>query len=447
MPPFGRSFRLALPLILSNLTVPLMGMVDTAVIGRIPGAYNLAAVALGAVVMNLVVWGFGFLRSATGGLASQAFGAGDASTLKAVLLRSGLVALAATACIFLLAPLAFPASAALFAAEGELRAALHAYLAIRILGTPFILGGQVLTGWFLGRQETGVPLLIMLTANALNALLDVVLVLGLGYGVAGAAVATVVGDMAGLSVALLVLRRRWPTLQAPLPTLGEITAKAPLLRLLTLGRDIFLRTMALQGAFLAFTALAAREGALVVAANAVLLNFFALQAHGLDGFADAAEATAGRAIGEDSLEGLRDAIKAAFVNAGFLALLLSLTFWTFGDAIVALLTTLPEVRAEAGRYLGFVALLPLLSVAAFVWDGVFFGATRGREIRNAMALAFAVFLPLAFLLRPWGNAGLWTALLGFLVLRGLFLTFLYRQAGYGVGFMAGKAAVPATASP
>ena len=193
MPPLGRSFRLALPLILSNLTVPLMGMVDTAVVGRIPGAHNLAAVALGAAVMNLVVWGFGFLRTATGGLAAQAFGAGDARTLKAILLRSGLVAVAATAFVFLLAPFAFPASAALFAAEGELRATLHAYLVVRILGTPFILGGQVLTGWFLGRQETGVPLLVMLTANLLNAALDVVLVLGLGYGVAGAAAATVAG--------------------------------------------------------------------------------------------------------------------------------------------------------------------------------------------------------------------------------------------------------------
>ncbi|MCB1883957.1 MAG: MATE family efflux transporter [Geminicoccaceae bacterium] len=447
MPPLGRSFRLALPLILSNLTVPLMGMVDTAVVGRIPGAHNLAAVALGAAVMNLVVWGFGFLRTATGGLAAQAFGAGDARTLKAILLRSGLVAVAATAFVFLLAPFAFPASAALFAAEGELRATLHAYLVVRILGTPFILGGQVLTGWFLGRQETGVPLLVMLTANLLNAALDVVLVLGLGYGVAGAAAATVAGDAAGLAVALLVLRRRWPTLRAASPALREVAAKDPLLRLLALGRDIFLRTMALQGAFLAFAALAAREGALVVAANAVLLNFFTLQAHGLDGFADAAEATAGRAVGGGRLSDLHDAVKAAFVNAGLLAALLSLSFWAFGEAIVALLTTLPEVRAEAGRYLGFVALLPPLSVAAFVWDGVFFGATRGREIRNAMGLAFAAFLPLAFLLRPFGNAGLWTALLAFLVLRGFLLTFLYRRAGWGAGFMPEKTAAATATTP
>ena len=435
MPPLRRSFRLAWPLILSNLTVPLMGMVDTAVVGRLEGPHNLAAVALGAAVMNLVVWGLGFLRTATGGFTAQAFGANDAGGQRAIFARAFLLVVVASILVLALAPLIVPLSARLFAARGDLRLALDAYLGLRLLGSPMILATLALNGWFLGRQETHVPLAVMLAANGVNAAMTVLLVIGLGYGIGGAALGTLCGDAAGLTVAAVCWRRRWPVLPGRVRR-SDLLAAEPLRRFLALGRDIFLRTALLEGAFLTFVALAAREGDLVLAANAVLLNFFTLQAYGLDGFADAAETMTGRAVGRRDVAEVRAAIKASFVNAALLALGLAVAYAAGGKFLIALLTTLPEVRAEAMRYLPFVVVLPLVSAAAFVWDGVFFGATRGRDIRNAMALALAVFLALAFALRgPFGNAGLWTAMLGFLAVRGLLLTMAFRRAGDGSGFI------------
>ena len=413
-------------------------MVDTAVVGRIPGAHNLGAVALGAATMSAILWVHGFLRMGTGGFTAQAYGADDALEIRVILVRAGSVALLAALALLALAPLLIQGAHRLFDPSPAVIEGLDAYLAIRFLGLPAMLASQVAIGWFLGQQRPLVPLAMMLVANGLNALLDIVLVLHLGFGVEGVAVATVIAEYSGLLVALLFAAGAWRRLPAHRMRLARVLDRAAILRFFRLSRDLMLRTLLMQGVFLSFAAIGTRQGDLVLAANAVLMNFFALQAHGLDGFADAAEAMAGKAVGRRSAGELQRSVKAGFVNAGLLALALTLAFALAGGGIVDLLTTLPEVRQAAYGYLPYIAALPLVSVWAFVMDGVFFGATRGSELRNAMILAVGAFIVAAAALTPLlANHGLWIAFLLFMAARGLFLGLAYWRAERGAAFARG----------
>ena len=435
MVPYRESFRLAVPLILSNLTVPLLGMVDTAVVGRLPGAHHLGAVALGAAIMSMLLWVHGFLRMGTGGLTAQAFGADDALEIRVILVRSASVALISGLLMILAAPLLIAGAHLLFAPTEDVIKGLDPYLAIRLMGLPAAFSSHVAVGWFLGQQRPLVPLVMMLTANGLNAVLDIVLVLYLGFGVEGVAIATVIAEYSALLVACLFAFGAWRRLPAHRMRLRKILDRAAILRFFRLSRDLLLRTALMQAVFLGFAAIGTRQGDLVLAANAVLMNFFTLQAHGLDGFADATEAMTGRAVGRRSALELRQATRAGFVNAGLLALGLTLLFVLAGAAIVNLLTTLPEVREAAYSFLPYVAALPLVSVWAFVMDGVFFGATRGSEMRNAMLLAVLAFVVTASMLTPMlGNHGLWIAFLVFMGARGLLLGLTYWRADRGAAF-------------
>ncbi|MEZ5837418.1 MAG: MATE family efflux transporter [Geminicoccaceae bacterium] len=435
MPPYRQSFRLAVPLILSNATVPLLGMVDTAVIGRLPEPHHLGAVALGSVIMSTLMWLNGFLRIGTGGLTAQAFGAEDPDQLRIVPLRAALVALMTSLLILGTAPALMSGARLVFAPGEAVAAGMDTYLAIRIAGIPAILLTQVSVGWFLGQQRPLLPLLVMLTANGLNAVLDIVLVLKLGYGVEGVAVATVAAEYTALAIALLLARRQLRLLpRAPLPW-RRIVDPAALGRFFRLSRDLVLRTLVMETVFIGFAALGTRQGELILAANAVLMNFFTLQAHGLDGFSDATEAMTGRAVGRRSGPELRDAAIAGFVNAGLLALLITAGFIAFGTTIVDLLTTIESVRETARIYLPYVMALPLVSVWAFVMDGIFFGATRARELRNAMLLSALVFVALTAAFLPhMGNHGLWAAFLIYMGTRGIILWSIYWRSDRGAGF-------------
>ena len=429
------SWRLAWPLILSNLSVPLLGMVDTAVVGHLDSPRYLGGVALGAMVMSVVYWLFGFLRMGTTALTAQAFGAADPVETRAALARALLVAAGLGLLVGLLGPVLLAASQRLFAPPPEVGAEFRLYLVIRLFGAPAALTNMVLLGWLLGLQDSRRPLYLMLATNGINAILSIGLVFGLGLATAGVAAATVIAEYAGLALGLLMVRPAWRA-QGGWPGRRAVLAAGRFRRLLAVNRDLFLRSLMLEAAFVAFTALSSRQGTLVLAANAVLMNFFTAAAWGLDGFAHAAEAMIGRAVGARDRQGFRSAMRAGFGNAALLALGMTLAYAALGGWGVRLMTGLEAVRQQALMFLPYVVALPLVSVWAFLYDGVFFGATRTAELRNGMAVALALFgLSAALLVPALGNHGLWLTLLLFLAGRAVILGLIYRRAERNAPFV------------
>jgi MATE family multidrug resistance protein len=429
------SWRLAWPLILSNLSVPVLGVVDTAVVGHLDSPRYLGGVALGALVMRVFYWLFGFLRMGTTALTAQAFGAADATETRAALARAMLLALCLGVVIILVGPLVLLLSERLFAPSLEVAAEFERYLTIRLFGAPAALASMVLLGWLLGLQDSRRPLLLMIVTNGINALLSVLFVFGLGLATAGVATATVVAEYAGLVLGLFVVRSTGRR-QGGWPGRVAILVLARFRRLFAVNRDLFLRSLMLEAAFLAFAAIGSRQGEVMLAANAVLMNFFTAAAYGLDGFAHAAEAIVGRSVGARDRPGFRAAVRASFANAALLAVLMTLAFAITGGWGVRLMTGLPEVRAQAQAFLPYIVALPLVSVWAFVFDGIYFGATRTAELRNGMAASLILCALTAALLVPaLGNHGLWLTFLVFLAGRAVILSLIYRRAEVAAPFV------------
>ena len=428
-----RMWRLAAPIIISNISVPMLGAVDTAVVGHLPDARYLGGVAVGALVFTFIYWGFGFLRMGTGGLTAQAFGAGDADEVRACLARAAVIGIpVALILIILQAPIAWVAFT-IVEATPEVEALAREYFFTRIWGAPATLMNFALLGWFIGVQNTKAALWHQLTLNGVNIVLDLVFVIGFGWGVAGVAAATAIADVAavafGLWLALPILRR-----------LGGAFVRAKILeaekirRTLALNVDIFIRTLCLVSAFAYFTAQGAAFGNVVLAANAVLLNLQTFMAHALDGFAHAAEALGGRAIGARDRQAFRDAVRAAMLWGLIVAIAFTLVYVLAGVAIVELLTGIQDVRAAAREYIVWSVVMPLVAVFPFVLDGVFLGATRGRTMRNAMIVSLVIYVVACLTFVPmWGNHGLWGALLIFMGARGVTLGVRYPALERSVG--------------
>jgi MATE family multidrug resistance protein len=436
MQAYRESWRLAWPLILSNLSVPMLGVVDTAVMGHLSSPRYLGAVALGAMVMSVLYFVFGFLRMGTTALSAQAFGARDNGELRATLARALLTAAALGLLVLLAGPVVTALSARLFAPSPEILPEFRLYVGVRLFGAPAALANFVVLGWMLGLQDARRPLVLMLGTNGINAVLAIGFVYGLDLRTGGVASATVIAEYAGLALGLLLIRREWRA-RGGWPGWSAILVLDRFRRLLVVNRDLFLRSLMLESAFLAFTALGSRQGALVLAANAVLLNFFTVAAYGLDGFAHATEAMVGRAVGARDGRSFHAAVRAGFANAALLAAAMTFLFWLMGSWGVRLMTSLEDVQTTAALYLPWAVALPAVSVWAFLFDGVFFGATRTAELRNGMAASLACFALLAWLLLPaLGNHGLWLAFLLFLAARGLVLALLYWRADRGAAFVA-----------
>jgi MATE family multidrug resistance protein len=419
-----RVWRMAGPIILSNISVPLLGAVDTAVIGHLPDPAYLGAVAIGAMIFNFLYWGFGFLRMGTTGFVAQAAGAGDAAELRAIFGRALLVALAIAALLIVaqgpIGRLALGLSEASAAVESN--AAL--YVAVRIWSAPATLGNYVILGWLLGLQRAKTALALQLVMNIVNLGLSVWFVLGLGWGVQGVAAATATAEYAAAAVGLWQVLRTLPG-QAGWD-LARILDRARLLALLRVNRDIFIRTLCLISAFAWFTLQSARLGDVVLAANAVLLNFQSIMAFALDAFAFAAEALTGGAIGARDRRAFHEAVRAAALwSAGF-ALLFMLAYGAFGRLMVDLLTDLPAVRRVAYDLLPWVIVSPLVSVWSFLLDGIYIGATRGAEMRNGAIIALLAFVAAEALLVPQlGSDGLWLAFTLFMAARAVPLMLWY----------------------
>lgn len=410
-----RVWRLSAPIILSNLSVPLVGVVDTAVVGQ--DGTLIAAVGLGAMLFGLLYWGFGFLRMATVGLVAQAHGRGDTAELRHVPGRALLLGAAISALILLLRqPIETVAFAVIDGADAVERLAAT-YYDIRIWSAPAVLAQYTLLGWLLGTQQARAALTLLLTLHGSNIVLSIGLGHGLGWGVAGVALATLLSDYAAVAVGGGLVWRRLNRLPGGWQR-ARLLDRARAGALLRIGGNIFIRTTLLTLAFAWFTRTGAAIGTTALAANVVLMHLVSLAAHGLDGFAHTTEALVGHAVGARDRPAFRRAVRVCTLWAGVVAVATTLLFLAIGGWLIDALTADPAVRAAARSHLAWAAVAPVVSVWSYQLDGVFIGATRGPEMRTAMILAFLVYAGCMLALVPaFGNHGLWAALLIFLFAR------------------------------
>jgi MATE family multidrug resistance protein len=409
-------FAIAVPAMVANLTTPLIGIVSTTAIGRLGDAAMLGGVAMASVLFDCMFWLFGFLRMSTVAFTAQSLGAGETSELRAILMRGLIVAaLVGAALIALQIPLATLLLNAMGGSEGVTRAA-KTYFIIRIWSSPLALGNYVVLGWLIGQARAKLALGMQITINLINVAATVVLVLVFDFGIAGAAIAALIAEAAGLLLGLLIARHL---------SKGQFAASRALLfdrpklmRMLAVNRDIMIRTASLIAAFLFFTAQGARAGDMTLAANAVLNNFLLFGAFFLDGLANAAEQLCGRAYGARDKAAFAGAVKLVVMWGFGFALAVAACFLLFGPAFIDIMTASVEVRRIARDYLPFVIFAPLLGVFAFAYDGIYIGATWARDMRNLMMASLAIFLGAWFALRSFGNAGLWGAFLVHYAARG-----------------------------
>jgi MATE family multidrug resistance protein len=400
----------------ANLTTPLIGIVSTIAIGRLGDATLLGGVAIASVTFDCLFWLFGFLRMSTLAFTAQALGAGEAQELRALLVRGLVVAaLIGAGLILLQIPLAAILLAAMGSSEGVTRAA-KIYFTIRIWSAPLVLANYVVLGWLIGQARAKLALTVQIAINVINMAATVLLVLVLDAGITGAALAAVVAEAAGLVLGVLIARRL--TYGKPAVPRAALLDRAKLMRMLTVNRDIMIRTAALISAFLFFTAQGARAGDVTLAANAVLHNFLLISAFFLDGLANAAEQLCGRAYGARDRAVFSSAVWLVILWGFGFALAVTAAFALLGPMLIDIMTASEDVRHSARDYLWFVVLAPMLGVFAFAYDGIFIGATWAREMRNLMVLSLLIFLVAWLALRSFGNAGLWGALLVHYAARG-----------------------------
>jgi MATE family multidrug resistance protein len=410
---------LAFPLILSNLTQPVLIATDTVLAGHQPSAAVLGGVTLGGMFFSTIFWSFGFLRMSTTGLVAQAFGASEERASALHSLRAIVLGLLFGAVILLLQAPLIDVALRLLGGSAEVTAQARIYCRILIWSAPAVLVNYAVLGTLLGRQRARLALLLQGAIQVVNLAVAIALVLGFGWGIEGIATGTLASEWAGclLGIALAARLLNWRAL-----SWRELAHARDLWHLFHLNRDIFLRTLSLVAAFSWFIRHSAQAGDAVLAANAVLLNLQSIAAYGLDGFANATEALVGEAVGARSADRFRRVLRASTICAALTALVFTLLFAVLGTHLIPLFTTQPAVRAAACRYLPWLVALPLIAVWGYQCDGVFIGATRSRDLRNSMILALAGFLALSF---PfciwWSNDGLWAAFLIFMALRGITL--------------------------
>lgn len=418
---------LALPMILSNITVPLLGLVDTAVVGHLSNAYYLGGVAVGSTIITLIIWLLGFLRMATTGLVAQAYGANDIQQQYRLLVQAGSLALIfGLAAVLLQLPIVNLAMA-MSDASVEVERYCREYFQVRIWSTPFALLNLVMLGWLLGRQQPKAAMWQLIIANLVNIILDVLFVIGLDWGVRGAALASVFADMAGFAVALTLVKRQLNRLGGfQLLTICKQLTLQSYRKLISLNTDIFVRSLCLQLSFTFMTFYGASLGDNTVAANAVLLNLLLLISYALDGIAYYAEAEVGRAYGQKNAKLMRESVALAWAWSAIAAIAFTLFFAGAGSHIISTLTSISQVQQVANDYLIWLIFLPLLAFGSYLFDGVYIGAAQGKIMRNSMIIAtFGVFFPTWYLLQEQGNHALWAAMSLFMLARSASLSSHY----------------------
>jgi MATE family multidrug resistance protein len=436
----GVVLRLAVPMTAAYLSVPLVGLVDTAVIGQIGIAALIGGIAIGAIILDILFTTCNFLRAGTTGLTAQAFGAGDDKEQQTVLGRALLIALAIGLVIVIVQKPLIAAGLWLMHVGPEVEGAARDYLAVRIWAAPFVLANFVLVGWLLGLARAGSVLFLQTVFAALNIALSLLFVLHLRWGVAGVAWASVLAEAVTVALTMPFVIALLPA--GDRPSRKRVFDRAGFVRIIAVNRDIMIRSFSLLFAFAFFTRQGAQFGDVILAANAVLMHFFLIGGYFLDGLATAAEQLAGRAVGARYRPAFRSSVRLTLIWGFTLSLALTAIYLLFGRQFIALMTTAPEVRTTAQMFLIWAALTPLAGVLAFQMDGVFIGATWSSDMRNMMLVSLAAYLAALAVLTPTlGNHGLWLALLFFLGVRGLSLFLRLRAREPETFGEAGAAAV------
>ncbi|MCP4982332.1 MAG: MATE family efflux transporter [Gammaproteobacteria bacterium] len=416
---------LAGPIILSNVSVPLVGAVDTAVVGHLPEPHSIGAVALGALIFSFIYWGFGFLRMGTTGFIAQAYGAGDWNVLSDTLLRVLFLALSLGLLTIVIGWPLIDFVLYLIDSSAGVENLAEDYAKIRIWSAPAVLCVYAFTGIFIGMHNTRAAFVLQLVLNVSNMLLDVLFVLGFEWGVEGVAIASVIAEYLAMLCGFYLLRRQIRDAFDRLDSV-RLLERVALMRLFTANSNIFIRTLCLLFAFSYFTAKSASQGEVILAANAILLHLQSIMAFGLDGFAHAVEALAGSAYGAGRLHVFRRAVMLTSIWGAIIALITGLGYFVFGEAIINLFTSIDEVADTALVYLPWMVVAPILSVWSFQLDGVFIGTGHTREMRNAMIFSLVVYLGLLQLTIPtFANHGLFLGLAIFMLIRAGTLLFYF----------------------
>lgn len=421
-------FRLAIPNILSNLSVPLLSSVDTAVVGHLDKVSYLGAIAIGSMIFNFVYWAFGFLRMGTTGLTAQSFGKKSEQDQILILVRSIILALSAALLIILLQSLIKKVSFFLIDANYEVEFYAKEYFDIRIYAAPATLALYAFHGWFLGMQNAKYPLILALFVNAANIFFNLLFIYQFDMKSDGVALGTVIAQYMGLMLAVFLYLKKYSDLKNFLIK-NKILDLEPIKKFFKLNFDIFIRTLCLIFTFSFFTAESAEYNQNILAVNTILLQLWMILSYGVDGFAFASESLVGKYFGAGDKQNLTKVIKLSFVWALLLGFLLSITYWLFGKEILMLYTDKTELINLALTFFIWTIIAPLINSFSYIWDGIYIGATATKPMRNSMLIStLLIFLPFYLLTKDiFGNHVLWGAMLFFMAARGITLTLLSKK--------------------
>ncbi len=422
-----RILQLAVPSIISNITVPLLGLVDVAIVGHIGDAAYIGAIAVGAMLFNVIYWLFGFLRMGTSGMTSQALGRRDLAEVLRLLVRSLCIGVGIGLLFFVLQKWIIGCGLWAMSPEADVVELARRYCYVCIWGAPAVLGLYGFTGWFIGMQNTRIPMMVSLTQNVVNIVASLLLVFVGGMTVEGVALGTVIAQWWGFLMACLFYRICYRRL-GKYDYRRHLFAAEPLKQFFSLNKDIFLRTLCLVAVNLFFTAAGSRESTIVLAVNTLLMTLFTIFSYFMDGFAYAAEALSGKYYGARNMGAFREVVRRTMGFGAVVAVGFTLLYIVGGENFLSLLTSDKQVIAASGEYFWWAVLIPLSGMSAFVFDGIFVGITQSKSMLSSTAVASASFFVLFFGLHPFlGNHALWLAFILYLLLRGIVLLVIYRK--------------------
>ncbi|RZO35092.1 MAG: MATE family efflux transporter [Rhodobacteraceae bacterium] len=419
-----RILAISIPIILSNVTIPLLGVVDTAVIGQLGKVAPIGAVGIGALIISAIYWIFGFLRMGTTGLTAQAVGKKDNQEIIALLSRTLLIGITAGLVLILINDFIFWGSFKVSPASEEVENLAYSYMKIRIFSAPAAISIFGILGWLIAQERTRMVLLLQLWMNGSNILLDFLFVIGFNWGVEGVALATVFAEVSSFFLGIFICRSAF--IGSAWRSFHLVLNKAKISKMAVVNFDILIRSMFLQAAFILFMFLSSDINDEILAINQILLQFLSISAYALDGFAFSAEALIGQAFGAKSVKSLRKVSIFATFWAFLAAIVLTLCFYFGSDFLIVLMTSSEELRENAQVYVYWVIVAPILAAPAFILDGIFIGATRTKDMRNCMIISFGIYCLVVWLLyEPFGNQGLWAALMVMFIVRAVTLFFQY----------------------
>ena len=414
-------------MIISNLSIPMLGLFDTAILGHLENAVYLAAVAVGSTILSLLYWGFGFLRMGTTGITAQARGANNHDQSHLILAQSMLLGLCLGLLVLCISPWALQYGLLLIGPPAGAAQLAFDYSQIRIFSAPVVLINYAIIGWLIGRQNTRWPLILVLFTNGINILLDLVFIIGLKMNCAGAAYATLIAEYCGCGLGLWMVQRLLRKDPGQLH-FQRLWRWQNYHQLLLINRHLFVRTLTLLSCLAFFTAQGSRQGDVVLAANTIIMNLLLLTSFGLDGFAHAAEALVGNAVGKRNHTEFINICYTCGIWSLAAAIVFSLFYWVLGPVLILGLTSIEEVRLQASLYLPWLLVLPLVAIWSYLLDGIFIGATQTAAMQTTMLLsAGLVYLPCWYFTQSWGNHGLWFAFISFNAARGLSLAMYFHR--------------------